>query len=538
MMVSGYIDSFEGDIVTGWAWDSQNPSDELFVELSTGNGFKAVVRANLFRQDLFDDGIGDGRHGFYIQLPENITQNSSITDGFTVRVLGSNTYLQHVDVEIGFLKKLSEKWRKRLFENYYISSGNMENSLTKEGKTRFPFCAIIHHINGSQINIWANTPRNAAVPILFVGSTPAWLSPDIHEVTDSPIFNISYTFYVSGILTDDEISLYMAFDNRVFLLESRFALAPFLERSVMQQLTSAAITSKESDSIAILGHDGSNTNLVERCLKFHNLLDSKRIVFLIFFLNDSISLDIVKSLEASQFKIITLPWSRRYFYSQLASSMDVHFGTILMCGTSYKNVLLASMFARTNSKLILDIPEFDIKASPDDLPSAGLSSLFMEKIVARTTDSSLLEEKYTAENFSFEKEMEDYHDAFIQLEEKATLFGALEPGIPTLRSKSTPLAERLRHKPTLLLIWKQHDAGLYGRRIDQICRSYQTLHPDHRIIVLEILNPDIDNVYNSNVDGFSEFTYIREMNMLKSQALFETSDNVQYRQIVPSRMIT
>ena len=218
--------------------------------------------------------------------------------------------------------------------------------------------------------------------------------------------------------------------------------------------------------------------------------------------------------------------------------MDVHFGTILMCGTSYKNVLLASMFARTNSKLILDIPEFDIKASPDDLPSAGLSSLFMEKIVARTTDSSLLEEKYTAENFSFEKEMEDYHDAFIQLEEKATLFGALEPGIPTLRSKSTPLAERLHHKPTLFLIWKQHDAGLYGRRIDQICRSYQTLHPDHRIIVLEILNPDIDNVYNSNVDGFSEFTYIREMNMLKSQALFETSDNVQYRQIVPSRMIT
>lgn len=81
------------------------------------------------------------------------------------------------------------------------------------------------------------------------------------------------------------------------------------------------------------------------------------------------------------------------------------------------------------------------------------------------------------------------------------------------------------------MIWKQHDAGLYGRRIDQICRSYQTLHPDHRIIVLEILNPDIDNVYNSNVVGFSEFAYIREMNTLKSQVLFETGDNVQYRQI-------
>lgn len=40
--------------------------------------------------------------------------------------------------------------------------------------------------------------------------------------------------------------------------------------------------------------------------------------------------------------------------------------------------------------------------------------------------------------------------------------------------------------PALLAIWKQDDAGIYGRRIDQICRSYKRKHPDHRIFVLEL----------------------------------------------------
>lgn len=41
-------------------------------------------------------------------------------------------------------------------------------------------------------------------------------------------------------------------------------------------------------------------------------------------------------------------------------------------------------------------------------------------------------------------------------------------------------------RPALLLIWKQKDAGIYGRRVDQIARSYKNEFPDHKIIILEI----------------------------------------------------
>ena len=41
-------------------------------------------------------------------------------------------------------------------------------------------------------------------------------------------------------------------------------------------------------------------------------------------------------------------------------------------------------------------------------------------------------------------------------------------------------------RPTILLLWKQHDAGIYGRRIDQVARSYKNRYPDHDVRVLEL----------------------------------------------------
>lgn len=40
--------------------------------------------------------------------------------------------------------------------------------------------------------------------------------------------------------------------------------------------------------------------------------------------------------------------------------------------------------------------------------------------------------------------------------------------------------------PALVLVWKQHDAGLYGRRVDQIARSYKRRFPRHRVFLLEL----------------------------------------------------
>ncbi|MET3601803.1 glycosyltransferase [Martelella mangrovi] len=57
-------------------------------------------------------------------------------------------------------------------------------------------------------------------------------------------------------------------------------------------------------------------------------------------------------------------------------------------------------------------------------------------------------------------------------------------------------------RKTLLLIWKQHDAGLYGRRIDQIARSHKRRHPDHDVVVLELLHRADQKHYGNGANAF------------------------------------
>ena len=67
-------------------------------------------------------------------------------------------------------------------------------------------------------------------------------------------------------------------------------------------------------------------------------------------------------------------------------------------------------------------------------------------------------------------------------------------------------------RPSLLLIWKQHDAGLYGRRIDQIARSYRQSHPDHDVVILELLRSEALEHYRSDISAYqAEWRYICTM---------------------------
>lgn len=77
------------------------------------------------------------------------------------------------------------------------------------------------------------------------------------------------------------------------------------------------------------------------------------------------------------------------------------------------------------------------------------------------------------------------YDVFEQAEKKAkesTPAGEVLSILPTLTRVKTDL------RKTLVLLWKQNDSGFYGRRVDQIARSYKTRCPDHRVIILELMH--------------------------------------------------
>jgi len=72
MQVVGHVDAFRPDGVYGWAWCPESPDTRLVLELRRGAEVVAVCMADVFRQDLADNGVGDGGHAFGFLLPPEI----------------------------------------------------------------------------------------------------------------------------------------------------------------------------------------------------------------------------------------------------------------------------------------------------------------------------------------------------------------------------------------------------------------------------------------------------------------------------------
>ena len=84
---NGYFDTANCSGISGWVWNSADPSMRPFVEILEGSTIVASGFANAFRADLLAAGIGDGNYTFTMTTP------SSLKDGanrvLKARVQGS-----------------------------------------------------------------------------------------------------------------------------------------------------------------------------------------------------------------------------------------------------------------------------------------------------------------------------------------------------------------------------------------------------------------------------------------------------------------
>jgi glycosyltransferase involved in cell wall biosynthesis len=86
--------------------------------------------------------------------------------------------------------------------------------------------------------------------------------------------------------------------------------------------------------------------------------------------------------------------------------------------------------------------------------------------------------------------------------------------------------------PTLLLIWKQHDAALYGRRVDQIARSYKKTHPHHKVIVLELLHDQsLTDLKLSIANAYSDAEMIVSASSWKISSEPPSNGAVEYKML-------
>jgi GT2 family glycosyltransferase/glycosyltransferase involved in cell wall biosynthesis len=67
--VRGYIDTFDGCVLTGWAASTRNPDERLRLQVRYRGRLVAEGIADVYRKDLEAAGLGDGHHAFDITLP-------------------------------------------------------------------------------------------------------------------------------------------------------------------------------------------------------------------------------------------------------------------------------------------------------------------------------------------------------------------------------------------------------------------------------------------------------------------------------------
>ena len=83
---TGWLDVADCSGISGWAWDSSQPSSRLQIDLYDGaiqgSPFATVTAAN-YRRDLQQAGIGDGAYAFYLTTP------ASLKDGRTHAIIAA-----------------------------------------------------------------------------------------------------------------------------------------------------------------------------------------------------------------------------------------------------------------------------------------------------------------------------------------------------------------------------------------------------------------------------------------------------------------
>ncbi len=89
--IQGYLDKVEGLYAIGWAFNKAKPEERLKVVVYVDDKPVAEGVADKFREDLLKAGIGDGRYGFEIELPEDIFDEES----HEIRVLAKGVELKN-----------------------------------------------------------------------------------------------------------------------------------------------------------------------------------------------------------------------------------------------------------------------------------------------------------------------------------------------------------------------------------------------------------------------------------------------------------
>lgn len=165
----GHIDHSSGSRIFGWVRNIDDPNERLWVDLSLSSGWRARVLADVFRQDLVDHGIGDGKYGFEVSVPFEVFGEEEVKVTATI---GNGTYSL---MKSG--RTLTPEFPLLLVAGDIVDNCNL----------RCPFCVTDYALTKGTKAMPIETFKKALPLLELVPDGMFWLSC-MHEATVHPDF--------------------------------------------------------------------------------------------------------------------------------------------------------------------------------------------------------------------------------------------------------------------------------------------------------------------------------------------------------------
>ncbi|OAQ19870.1 glycosyltransferase [Thermosulfurimonas dismutans] len=137
----GHLDSVDGLLVTGWTYNKANPEERVEVVVLVDGKPVAEGVADQYREDLKQDGIGDGKHAFKIKLPDELADG----EVHEIKVV-VNSY-PNFKVELAEKKYICIKSDIIFDEEFYLEQARRKDILVNE-------TPILHYLkNGWKLGL-------------------------------------------------------------------------------------------------------------------------------------------------------------------------------------------------------------------------------------------------------------------------------------------------------------------------------------------------------------------------------------------------
>lgn len=132
--VTGYVEGWLNEEVVGWAW-KQGSTDRLRIDLRCGRDTVSSTIADVVRDDLRLNGVGDGCHAFRLIVPNELRGAGVKLAAVAVDIDGSETILSQPPVDEQYQMDGADVRRnlQLLVGSQRVIHRNLQAALLKQG---------------------------------------------------------------------------------------------------------------------------------------------------------------------------------------------------------------------------------------------------------------------------------------------------------------------------------------------------------------------------------------------------------------------